>query len=122
MGLAEVVDVEKVETDRVVLRNSAGDIRVRFADNWAFTKEDSADLFRPFQGKQAVIPIEGPFFIAVDFQLNVDGSFRVWPMHLAISSVERSSRPPRSLPGVLAAALFGMYNARHVRFCDGGAR
>jgi len=35
-----------------------------------FTKEDSADLFLPFQGKQAVIPVDGPFFIAVDFRVN----------------------------------------------------
>jgi hypothetical protein len=87
---AVVVDVVKIEVDSVLFRNRSSEIRVKFADNWLFTKEDSADLFRPFQGKQAVIPVDGPFFMAVDFRRNLDGSFDVHPMHLAIASIERS--------------------------------
>jgi hypothetical protein len=85
-----VVDVEKVEMDTVFFQNRSVEIRVKFADNWLFTKEDSADLFRPFQGKQAVIPLDGPFFMAVDFRRNLDGSFDAHPMYLAIASIERS--------------------------------
>jgi hypothetical protein len=87
---AMVVDVEKVEVDAVLFRNRSGEIRVKFADNWLFTKEESAELFRPFQGKQAVLPVENPFFIALDFHPNLDGSFDVQPMYLAIASIERS--------------------------------
>jgi hypothetical protein len=87
---AVVVDVEKVETDAVLFRNKTGEIRVNFADNWVFTKEESAEFFRPFQGKQAVIPVEKPFFIALDFHPNLNGSFDVQPMYLAIASIERS--------------------------------
>jgi hypothetical protein len=85
-----VVDVEKVEMDAVLFRNRSGEIRVKFADNWLFTKDDSADLFRPFQGKQAVLPVEEPFFIAADFRRNLNGSFDVQPMYLAVASIERS--------------------------------
>jgi hypothetical protein len=87
---AVIVDVEKVETDTVLFRSGTGEIRVKFADNWLFNKEDSADLFRPFQGKQAVLPVEKPFFIAVDFRRNLDGSFDIHPMYLAVASIERS--------------------------------
>jgi hypothetical protein len=87
---AMVVDVETVETDAVLFRNRSGEIRVKFADNWLFTKEESADLFLSFQGKQAVLPMEEPFFIAVDFRRNLDGSFDVHPIYLAVASIERS--------------------------------
>jgi hypothetical protein len=87
---AVIVAVQKVEMDTVHFRNSAGEIRVKFADNWLFTKEESADLFRPFQGKQAVLPVEKPFFIAVDFRRNLNGGFDVQPMYLVIASIERS--------------------------------
>jgi hypothetical protein len=87
---AMVVDVEKIEADSVLFRNRSSEIRVKFADNWLFTKEESADLFRPFQGKQAVLPVDEPFFIALDFRPNLNGKFDVQPMYLAVASIERS--------------------------------
>jgi hypothetical protein len=63
---------------------------VKFADNWLFTRAESADLFRPFQGKQAVLPVEKPFFIAVDFRRNLNGSYDVQPMYLAVAPIDRT--------------------------------
>lgn len=50
MTNAAVFDIENIEADTVLFRNRTSEIRVKFADNWLFTKEDSADLFQPFQG------------------------------------------------------------------------
>jgi len=86
----ELVKIEKVETDGLLLRTDASKLRVKFADISLFTKEESADSLRPWQGKQAAIPVDGPFFIGVEFREGaVDGSLAVMPVYFAIASIER---------------------------------
>ena len=55
-----------------------------------FTKKDSAAFFRPLQGKPAAIPVDGSFFIAVDFWRDMFGDLKVVPFNFTITSVERS--------------------------------
>jgi hypothetical protein len=67
MTIVEVLKIEEAGPDYVRLRDGARDIRINFADDEMFSKEDSAGFFRGLQGKPAAIPMDGPLFIAVDF-------------------------------------------------------
>jgi hypothetical protein len=50
-----------------------------------------ASLPRVIADKPAAIPVNGPFFIAVDFWRDwFDGSLKVIPFSFAVASVERS--------------------------------
>jgi len=83
----QVFKIEEAGPDYVVLRDGDKGVRVKFADDETFTKEDSAAFFRPLQGKPAAIPVRGPFFIAVDFWRD-DFGVKVVPFPFTISSVE----------------------------------
>jgi hypothetical protein len=86
----EILNIEETGPDYVRLRDGARDVRVNFADDETFSKEDSARFFRALQGKPAAIPLDGPFFIAVDFWRDrFDGSPKVIPFNFSVASVER---------------------------------
>jgi len=87
----EVLKIEQAGPDYVRLRGSDSGVRINFADDEMFTKEESAGFFRGLQGKPAAIPVDGDFFIAVDFwQDKFDGSLKVIPFNFSVASVERS--------------------------------
>lgn len=91
MTTVEVLKIEEAGSDYVRLRDVNKQVRINFADDEMFSKEDSAGFFRLLQGKPAAIPVEGPFFIAVDFWRDIfDGSLTVIPFTFAVGSVERS--------------------------------
>jgi len=91
MTTVEVLKIEEAGPDYVRLRDGVRGIRINFADDEMFSKEDSAGFFRRLQGKPAAIPVDGPFFIAVDFWRDIfDGSLKVIPFTFAVASVERS--------------------------------
>jgi hypothetical protein len=91
MTTVEVLKIEKAGPDYVLLRDGNSDVRINFADDETFSKEDSAGFFRGLQGKPAAIPVDGPFFIAVDFWRDrFDDSLKVIPFTFAVASVERS--------------------------------
>jgi hypothetical protein len=91
MTAVQVLNIEEAGPDYVRLRGAATGVRIIFADDETFSKEDSAGFFRGLQGKPAAIPVDGPFFIAVDFwQDRHDGSLKVIPFNFAVASVERS--------------------------------
>jgi hypothetical protein len=91
MTTVEVLKIEEAGPDYVRLRDGARDIRINFADDEMFSKRDSAGFFRGLQGKPAAIPVDGPFFIAVDFWRDMfDGSLKVIHFNFAVASVERS--------------------------------
>jgi len=70
-------------------RNS--DVRIRFADDDTFSREGSTGYFRGLRGKPAAVPVDGSFFIAVDFWRDgFDGSLKVIPFTFMVASVERS--------------------------------
>lgn len=82
--------IENVGPDYIVWRNGDDKRRVEFKDSAMFTKEDSALCFRGHEGKPAAIPIDGPFFIAMDFMPgDFEGSLKVAPFHLAVESVKQ---------------------------------
>jgi hypothetical protein len=85
------LNIEEAGPDYVRLRDDKTDVRINFADDDMFSKEDSAAFFRPLQGKPAAIPVDGPFFIAVDFwRDSFDGTLKVIPFSFAVASVQRS--------------------------------
>jgi hypothetical protein len=87
----EVLNIEEAGPDYVRLRDGASAVRINFADDDTFSKEDSAGFFHGLQGRTAAIPVDGPFFIAVDFWRDrFDGSLKVIPFNFAVASVERS--------------------------------
>jgi hypothetical protein len=90
MTSIEVFNIEEAGPDYVRLRNGSANVRINFADDETFSKEDSAAFFRPLQGKPAAIPMDGAFFIAVDFWRDMFGDFKVVPFNFTIASVERS--------------------------------
>ena len=73
MTAVEVLNIEEAGPDYVRLRDDSTDVRIHFADDETFSKEDSAAFFRSLQGKPAAIPVDDPFFIAVDMW--VEASF-----------------------------------------------
>jgi hypothetical protein len=90
MTAVEVFKIEEVGADYLMLRDGTRDVRIRFADDEMFSKEESAGFFHPLQGKPAAIPVDGPFFIAVDFWRDrFDGSLKVIPFNFSVASVER---------------------------------
>ena len=90
MTAVEVLTIEETGPDYIRLRNANSDVRVNFADDETFSKEDNAGFFGSLQGKPAAIPVEGPFFIAVDlWHDRFDGSLKVIPFNFAVRSIER---------------------------------
>jgi len=90
MTTVEVFKIEEVGADYLRLRDRTREVRISFADDEMFSKEEGAGFFRPLQGKPAAIPVDGPFFIAVDFWRDrFDGNLKVIPFNFAIASVQR---------------------------------
>ena len=84
----EVGKIASVGPDYILWQNGARRLRVTFADDGMFTKEESAASFRAFVGKDAAIPVDGPFFIGVDFfPCYFEGSVRVMKLHHTVASV-----------------------------------
>jgi hypothetical protein len=91
MTAVKVLNIEEAGPDYVRLRDDSTDVRINFADDEVFSKEDGTAFFHPLQGKPAAIPVHGPFFIAVDmWQDRFDGSLKVIPFNFTVASVERS--------------------------------
>jgi hypothetical protein len=90
MNAVRFVRVGKAGTDYVLLHDGNVGLRVKFADNWMMPKEDWAASFRGLEGKQAAIPVDGEFFIAVDFLPgDFDGCIRAIPAKFPVASIER---------------------------------
>jgi len=71
------------------LRGGARVVRINFADDWIFTKEDSAAFFRGLVGKPAAIPVDGTFpslSISGETGLMVDGSLKVIRFDFTVAS------------------------------------
>jgi hypothetical protein len=84
----EVGTIASVGQDYIIWQNGAKKLCVTFADDWMFTKEDCAESFKAFIGKDAAIPVEGPFFIGLDFLPgHFDGSVRVIKLQHTVASV-----------------------------------
>jgi hypothetical protein len=87
----ELLKIEEAGPDYVRLRDETKDVRIRFADDETFSKEDYAAFFRGLLGKPAAIPVDGPFFIAVDlWRDRFTGILGVIPFSFTVASVERS--------------------------------
>jgi hypothetical protein len=56
MITVEILKIEEAEADYVRLRDDRRTVRIDFADDNAFTKEESAAFFRGLEGKHAAIP------------------------------------------------------------------
>lgn len=83
----EVGTITSVGHDYIIWQNGAKKLCVTFAGDW-MSKEDCAESFRAFIGKDAAIPIDGPFFIGVNFLPGyVDGTVRVIKLHHNVASV-----------------------------------
>jgi hypothetical protein len=84
----ELGKIASVGPDYIVWQNGTRKLQVTFADDWMFTKEESAAAFRTFVGKDAAIPIDSPFFIGVDFMPgDFEGYAKVIKLHHTVASV-----------------------------------
>ncbi len=84
----KVGTIASVGQDYIIWQNGANTLRVTFADDWMSTKEERAESLRAFIGKDAAIPVDGPFFIGLDFFPGYfEGSVRVIKLHHKVSSV-----------------------------------
>ena len=91
MSTVQILNIQEAGQDFLLLKDADTSVRLEFADDHDFTKEDSAGFFRPLVGKPAAIPVSndtGNFFIAVDMWRDLFGNFKVIPFHFAISKVE----------------------------------
>jgi hypothetical protein len=88
----QILNIQEAGRDYVLLRDAKMSVRIGFADDRDFTKEDSAAFFRGLVGKPAAIPVpivgDAQFFIAVDMWRDLFGDFKVIPFHFATSTVE----------------------------------
>jgi hypothetical protein len=83
----EVGTIASVGEDYIIWQNGAKKLCVTFADDW-MSKEDRAESFRAFIGKDAAIPLDGPFFIALDFLPGYfDRTERIIKLHHKVASV-----------------------------------
>ena len=90
MTTVEILDIEEAGSDYLLLKNGATTVRVNFADDRDYTKQEHAAFFRGLEGKPAAIPADSdqPFFIAVDFWPLTGNKARVVPLTFGVSSVE----------------------------------
>jgi hypothetical protein len=94
MTTVEIFEIAKVGSDYILLRDGSSQVRINFASDETFSKEDNAAFFLGLQRKPAAISVDGPFFIAVDFWRDrFDGSLKVIPFNFAVASIERSQSP-----------------------------
>jgi len=84
----EVGTIASVGRDHIIWQSGAKKLCVRFADDSMFTKEECAESFKAFVGKDAAIPVNGPFFIGLDFLPGYfEGSVRITKLQHKIASV-----------------------------------
>ncbi len=91
MSTVQILNIQQAGRDFVLFSDPVTTVRVKFADDSQFTKEDSAAFFRSLVGKPAAIPISNDlrdFFIAVDMWRTPFGEFKVIPFRFATSAVE----------------------------------
>jgi hypothetical protein len=87
----EVLKIAEAGPDYIRLQDGGRDVRINFSHDEMFSKEESAGFFRGLRSNRAAIPVDGPFFIAVDFWRDrCNGSFKVIPSNFTVASVERS--------------------------------
>lgn len=90
MEAIELFKIEETGDDFLLLRNDACGVRIKFADGYMGTKEENAHFFHGLEGKLAAIPLDGPFFIGVDFWRDpLFGEVQTVPFPFAVASVER---------------------------------
>jgi hypothetical protein len=95
MAVVEILNIEEAGPDYLRLRGGNTDVRINFADDEMFSKEESAATFRHLLGKPAAIPVGEPFFIGVDFWRDrFDGSLKVVPFNFTVASVDRGEAVP----------------------------
>ncbi len=84
----EIGTIASVGKDYLIWQNGAKKLRVTFADDSMSAKEDIAESFKAFIGKAAAIPVDGPFFIGLDFLPGYfDGTTRVIKLQHKVASV-----------------------------------
>jgi len=89
----EIGTIASVGKDYLIWQNGAKKLRVTFADETfaddsMSAKEDIAESFKAFIGKAAAIPVDGPFFIGLDFLPGYfDGTTRVIKLQHKVASV-----------------------------------
>jgi hypothetical protein len=90
MTNVEMLNIQEAGTDYLLLKQGGTGVRVNFANNKEYSKEECAAFFRGMEGKDAAIPgdFNEPFFIALDFWRAPDNSFRVIPFTFAVSTIE----------------------------------
>jgi len=69
MSTVQILNIQQAGQDFVVFNDPDTIVRVKFAYDHDFTKEDSAAFFRGLVGRPVAIPIsnnKNDFFIAVD--------------------------------------------------------
>lgn len=81
-------EIESVGTDSLIWRGSETRLLVKFKDDPTFKKEDAALAFAGKEGQRAVIPVDGPFFIGMDFMPgDFEGALKTVPTYFAIESL-----------------------------------
>src|ERR1700737_2053562 len=93
MTTVEILNIQEAGSDYLLLKNGETGVRVNFADDRDYTKQEHAAFFRGLEGKPAAIPVDSdqPFFIAVDFWTSTGNNVRVIPFTFGVSSIELTS-------------------------------
>jgi len=80
--------IDSVGTDYVIWRDGETRLQVKFKDDSMLTKEDWALNFRGFEGKRAVISVDGPLYISMSVMPgHFEGTLRVIPGCAPVESV-----------------------------------
>ena len=94
MTSISVMTLTEVGADYITLSSPRMNVRVNFADEFGFSKEDSAGFFRGLVGKsvalesaESVSDGSTSFYIAVDIWQLAGNSVKVIPMGFSISTV-----------------------------------
>lgn len=97
MTTVEIFNIQEAGSDYLLLTGGGTQVRVNFAKDTEFTKEENAAFFRGLEGKPAAIPadLSEPFFIAVDFWRLPDNNLKVVPFPFAVSSIEFGGKDAR---------------------------
>jgi hypothetical protein len=82
--------IDSVGADYLVWKDGDTRLQVNFKDDAMFSKEDWALSFYGHEGKRAVIPVDGLFYISTDIMPgDFEGSLRVVPTFVSVESVTR---------------------------------
>ena len=89
MEKAEIITLKEIGSDYILLHGTHRSRRVRFADDSMFSKEDAARSFELFLGKAAIVSVDGPFRIAIDFETDDSSdTSRVHWLYHTIASID----------------------------------